>query len=340
MSNVRVMVVDDSVTMRALFSGVLERAEGIQVVGCATCADDAREQMKKLKPDVITLDVEMPGMTGLEFLEEIMQTKPTPVIMLSTLTQKGGGASLRAHELGAYGCFPKPKTASPEEFDRIGPQLAAMVRAAASGEGRAKAETTEGYNWNGKVVAMAASTGGIDALLHVLPAFPGACPPVVVLQQLEPNLVEPFRARLSKVVRPQVKLAANGMKLLPGCIYLACDPTTHFAIDQWPNPILRTSSADPIGGCRPSANVLFATLGKTAKTEAVGVMLTGQGSDGVAGLKALRAAGARTIAEDANAACPEAPLAAKAADAVDSVLPLDEIAAAVLAECRATAQAA
>src|SRR3546814_2176342 len=165
----RVLVVDDSITMRALFTDVLERSSGISVVGAAANADEARDMIAELKPDVLTLDVEMPGKSGLEFLEELMESKPIPVVMLSTLTQKGAQTSFKALELGAVDCFPKPQQATPAEFDKIVDKLGKLVIAAASGKVRAKsikagmADATSDmhFEWNGQLTAMSASTGGV-----------------------------------------------------------------------------------------------------------------------------------------------------------------------------------
>ena len=166
------MVVDDSITMRALFSDVLERTEGISVIGAAANADEARDMIKDLKPDVLTLDVEMPGKSGLEFLEELMETSPMPVVMLSTLTQKGAQTSFKALELGAVDCFPKPQQATPAEFDKIVDKLGKLVIAAAGGKVKTKAAkaaapaaalSERAFEWNGKLVAMSASTGGVEA---------------------------------------------------------------------------------------------------------------------------------------------------------------------------------
>ena len=175
MSNARVLIVDDSLTMRALFSGVVERARGIEVVGMAADANEARQMMIALKPTVVTLDVEMPGMNGIEFLEEIMRDRPTPVIMLSTLTQKGSETSFRALELGAIDCFPKPKSATPDEFNALAPKLAALVIAASNGGVKKAKPVTQApaasFDWNGKIVGLSTSTGGVEALLGLLPSF-------------------------------------------------------------------------------------------------------------------------------------------------------------------------
>jgi two-component system chemotaxis response regulator CheB len=216
MSNARVLIVDDSLTMRALFSGVLERARGIDVVGMAANADEARELMIRLKPDVVTLDVEMPGMSGLDFLEEIMRERPTPVVMLSTLTQKGAETSFRALELGAVDCFPKPKSATPDEFNALAPKLAALVIAASTGGvkqvkvARPVASVAH-FDWNGKIIALSASVGGVDAMLQLLPTFPKNCPPTIVLLQIEQGFVDPLVSRLKASCPAGVVLAEDGL---------------------------------------------------------------------------------------------------------------------------------
>lgn len=342
MSHVRVLVVDDSVTMRALFSGVLEKAEGIEVVGLAGNADEAREQIIALKPDVMTLDVEMPGMSGLEFLEEVMRERPMPVVMLSTLTQKGAATSLRALELGAVECFPKPTQATMEEFARLAPKLTALVRAAAAGrvrsgeQRRAVRPAEEMFDWNGRVVAISTGTGGVDALLRILPDFPVNCPPTLVVMPLEPDFVEPVVARLNDATPAQVVLAQDGAALAQGAILLAADPRFHMVVDRWPGASIRMLASDPVAGSRPSASLLFATLAKTAKADAIGVMLTGMGNDGVAGLKALRAACGGAIAQDpASAMVREAPAAAIAVGAATDVVMLEDMARVLLDNCRA-----
>jgi two-component system chemotaxis response regulator CheB len=325
---------------------VLERARGIDVVGMAANADEARELMIRLKPDVVTLDVEMPGMSGLDFLEEIMRERPTPVVMLSTLTQKGAETSFRALELGAVDCFPKPKSATPDEFNALAPKLAALVIAASTGGvkqvkvARPVASVAH-FDWNGKIIALSASVGGVDAMLQLLPTFPKNCPPTIVLLQIEQGFVDPLVSRLKASCPAGVVLAEDGLALQQGTIYIVTDPGSHAVVDRWPNPSLRLLRSDPVNGVRPSASLLFATIAKTAGANAIGAVLTGMGTDGAAGLKALRGTGARTICQDAaTSVVHEAPAAAKAAGAVELELPLGDIAAAALDACRRIANAA
>jgi two-component system chemotaxis response regulator CheB len=346
----RVLVVDDSITMRALFTDVLERTEGISVVGAAANADEAQDMIKELKPDVLTLDVEMPGKSGLEFLEELMEVNPMPVVMLSTLTQKGAQTSFKALELGAVDCFPKPQQATPAEFDKIVDKLGKLVIAAAGGKVKSKAAkaaapatalSERAFDWNGKLVAMSASTGGVEAVTELLSSFPANCPPTIVLQQMEAGFADPFAAKLNDKIKPDVLVAADGMKLEQGKVYIVADPSKHAVIDRWPDASIRLLGNDPVQGFRPSADLLFATIAKTAKGEGIGMILTGMGRDGANGLKALRAAGGKTFAQDKDSCMVhEAPAAAVAQGAVEQQLPLEGLAAAALSAAGTLAKAA
>ncbi|MBD3761128.1 chemotaxis-specific protein-glutamate methyltransferase CheB [Sphingomonadaceae bacterium G21617-S1] len=349
----RVLIVDDSITMRAFFGAIFERHRNIEVVGTAASADEARRMMIDKRPNVVTLDVEMPGMSGLDFLTEIMRDRPTPVIMLSSLTQKGAETSFEALERGAVDCFPKPASTNREEFAE---KLCALVLAASTGSARvaryakdapartptaASATAQAGFDWNGKIVTISASTGGVDALLELLPAFPANCPPTVITLAIDPDFVPPLLQRLNSRCPAKVLLAEDGRPLQPGVVQIACDPGTHAVIDRWPNPSLRLLRSDPVNGARPSASLLFATAAKTAGAQSVGAILTGIGADGVAGLKALRATGALTISQDSlTCLVDQAPAAARAAGAVELDLPIEAIAATILDSCRRQADAA
>lgn len=347
MTDARVLVVDDSTTMRALFCGMFERIKGITVLDHAASAEEARTIMQRVRPDVVTLDIEMPGMNGLQFLEEIMRERPMPVIMLSTLTQKGADASIRAMELGAFDCFPKPTAATPAEFERIAPKLGALLKAAASGKAavprKKMAETVveEGYRPNGRVVALSASTGGVAALMQIVAAFPADCPPTIITLPLEGSVADSFVARLDSSARPRIRRASDGQRLEPGNVYVAADCGHHALVERWPEAELKLVAADPVGGARPSASVLFATLAKVAGPNVVAGMLTGLGTDGAAGLMALRKAGAVTFAQDVGtAAAGEAPAAALAMGAAQRPVPLADITRFVLDQCREAARAA
>ncbi|HEX5537531.1 MAG TPA: chemotaxis-specific protein-glutamate methyltransferase CheB [Sphingobium sp.] len=353
---VKVLVVDDSITMRALFSSALERSGDLIVVGAAANADEARDMIVELKPDVVTLDIEMPGMNGIDFLEEIMTTKPMPVVMLSTLTQKGAEVTLKALEIGAVDCFPKPTKATPDEFASISGKLCKLVvtaakskvkkydpeaaaqAAAATQHKAAAAEAavapTRVYKWNGSIVALSASTGGGVAVTELLSGWPANCPPTIVLQQLEEGLAAPFASRLNGAIAPEVVLAEDGMALQPGFVYLLASPDKHGLVDRWPGGAIRLVARDPVNGMRPSADLLLTTLAKAARDKAVGVILSGSGTDGAAGLGAVKQLGGLTLCQDRDSAMVfEASAAAIAKGAVEAQLPLAELARTILDRC-------
>jgi len=308
---IKVLVVDDSITMRALFTNALERSRDLVVVGAAEDADEARQMIEDLRPDVLTLDIEMPGMNGIDFLTELMETRPMPVVMLSTLTQKGADISLRAIEIGAVDCFPKPARATPDEFEKISSKLcktvltaaktnlAARRPAAAVATGATQAATVEGgYVWQGEIVAIAGGMGAIEAATEMLAAFPANCPPTVVALAIDEGLGVPFASKLSRAGTAKVKLAADGETLEAGTIYVAVDPRYHVMVDRWPGGKLRLVERDPVAGVRPSADLLFAAVAKTAAAKGIGVVLSGGGSDGAAGIAAIKAAGGICLAQD------------------------------------------
>jgi two-component system, chemotaxis family, protein-glutamate methylesterase/glutaminase len=334
----RVLVVDDSLTMRALFSSVLERSRDIVVVGMASSADEARQLIPELKPNVLTLDVEMPGMNGLEFLAELMETRPIPVVMLSTLTQKGATTSLKAYELGAVECFPKPMKATPDEFDKIAGKLGKLVVAASQSNVSAPRQTTAqstqtaAFEWDGRPVGISVSTGGVDALMMMLTAWPVNCPPTIVVLPIDPELVKALAAKLDSSIAPSVRIATDGEAAEQGTIYFACDPLHHVVIDTWPDGRLRMIDRDPVKGARPSANMLFGSMAKAGG--GIGVIMSGMGDDGAAGIKLLRDAGGRTLAQDAaSSVVHEAASAAIALGGIDQSVSLDQLAGAVLAAC-------
>lgn len=340
MHDARVLVVDDSAAMRALFCDVLEQTKNIRVVGTAANAAEARERIAELMPNVVTLDVEMPGMSGIEFLEEVMTTNPLPVVMLSSLTQSGTETSLKAFELGAVECFPKPLKATPEQFAKTVGKLGKIVLAAANSNVRdkprsrgAKADAAGGYASNGKIAAFSASMGGVDALTEVLSRYPKNCPPTVIILQTEPALAQMFIDRANKDFQCAVKAAAEGAELAPGTVHIAFDPGKHVIVEPGSPARLRLVERDPVEGFRPSATLLFGSLSR-GNMPTIGAVLTGMGEDGAKGLKLLQAAGCRTLAQDrATATVPQAPAAAVEAGAVDAELKLEDLAADVLANC-------
>ena len=348
MAVTKVLVVDDSLTMRALFSTTLESAANLTVVDSAADADEARELIAKLRPDVVTLDIEMPGMNGIDFLEEIMSTHPIPVVMLSTLTQKGADETLRALELGAVDYFSKPTKATPDEFKKLSTKLCKLVAAAAKTQpkkytprasgGAAAAGQSEGggaYDWNGNLVDISSSVGGSVAINGLLSAWPEDCPPTIVLQQLEEGLGVPFASRLNKAIKPNTIMAEDGMKLEQGNVYILAHPDKHGVVDRWSGGSIRLVDRDPINGVRPSADLLFSSLAKVGGGKVIGALLSGAGNDGVAGLAALRQSGAMTVSQSPDDAMVSETIdAAIAKGAVQHQLPIEKLAELMLEKCK------
>ena len=336
MHDARVLVVDDSAAMRALFSDVLEQSRNVTVIGTAGNAAEAREQIAALKPNVLTLDVEMPGMSGIEFLEELMSTNPIPVVMLSSLTQSGTETSLKAYELGAVECFPKPLKATPEQFAKTVGKLGKIVLAAANSNVRERKphQSGGGGSSNAPKEARAVNTNFVpNGHIAAFADYPEQCPPTIITLQSEPALVDTFINRLSGELKCTIALAKDGALLTPGTIHIAADPDQHVVFEPGSPPRIRMMRRDPVDGARPSATLLFGTMAR-AGVPAVGAILTGMGSDGAKGLKLMRDAKCKTFIEDRNTATvSEAPAAAMAANAAEKELPLAELAEAILALC-------
>jgi two-component system chemotaxis response regulator CheB len=310
MSPVRVVIVDDSATMRGLISSVLRRDPEIEVVGTAGDPYEARETIKNLNPDVITLDIEMPNMNGLEFLERIMRLRPMPVVMVSTLTTAGAEATLRALEAGAVDCVAKPtgvgggnEAALNELPYRVKNAARATVRArvdAPPSPPRPKA--AKPYTPSGDVVAIGSSTGGVEALLTVIGNYPENCPPTVITQHMPATFTKSFAARLDRATPAHVQEAYDGAPLEVGKVYLAPGGETHLEIVRSGGLRCRLRTGDPVSGHRPSVDVLFNSVAATVGKDSVAAILTGMGKDGAQGLAAIRAAGGGTLGQD-EASC-------------------------------------
>lgn len=308
MSPARVLVVDDSATMRGLISAVLNSDPDVSVVGQASDAMEARAAIKELNPDVVTLDIEMPNMNGLEFLEKIMTLRPMPVIMVSSLTHRGAEASIAALEIGAFDCIGKPAPGDSRPFH----ELIEKVKAAAKSSYRhqytrtpqaqptspANANVASEYRVGRKIVAIGSSTGGVEALIEVLKKFPVNCPPTVITQHMPPTFTKSFAERLNRLCAPQVNEATDGARLEIGRIYLAPGGERHMAVANPHAPTIRLIEKPPVNGHRPSVDVLFDSVAELAGRNAVGVILTGMGRDGATGLLKMRHAGARTVGQN------------------------------------------
>jgi two-component system chemotaxis response regulator CheB len=347
MKRIRVLIVDDSALMRQLLSALFGADPEIEVVGTAADPVAAQAKLEALAPDVITLDVEMPKMDGLTFLENLMQTRPTPVVMVSSLTERGGDVTLRALELGAIDFVSKPKIDVARGTMDLGCEIVTKVKAAARARVRTprrpaatpRAESmrpsrTPGHTLRttSRIIAIGASTGGTEALREVLTAMPADAPPIVIVQHMPPVFTRQFADRLNGLCRVHVKEARDGDALMQGQALIAPGGDMHLElVRSGASYGVKLVAAPPVGHHRPSVDVMFASCARAVGPNAVGAILTGMGADGARGLLAMRAAGARTLAEDESTCVVFGmPKEAIARGAVEMVVPIDRMAAAIL----------
>ncbi|MFD2237261.1 protein-glutamate methylesterase/protein-glutamine glutaminase [Aureimonas populi] len=304
MSATRVLVVDDSATMRALIKHALAADERIEIAGEAADPMEARQKIKALDPDVVTLDIEMPGMNGLEFLEKIMRLRPTPVIMVSTLTQPGASATLEALELGAFDCIGKPGGAARDTLSLL-PNLIheagrARHRIMARGATAPRAPAplaAPNPEWP-ELVAIGSSTGGVEVLIQLLADWPADGPPTLIVQHLPAAFTSSFAARLDRASRARVVEAREGLPILPGHVYLA-PGGHHLTVRKMLGKLhCRLNEDATVQGHRPSVDVLFRSIAEVHEKSCTGVILTGMGRDGAEGLLDMRRKGFRTLAQD------------------------------------------
>lgn len=344
---IKVLICDDSAVIRHILTAFIEEAEDMELVGSAIDPYDAREKIKQLNPDVLTLDIEMPKMDGLSFLEKIMTLRPMPVIMVSTLTQRGADATLRALELGAFDYLGKPEqglTDSAAESFRT--NLLNKIRAAASSRTaerfRARSQqpkptVSTTYTAPAKpfeLIAIGASTGGVEALRDVFASLPDNLPPITLVQHMPAAFCQSFAARLNQVSAVKVALAKHGEILKPGHAYIA-DGSKHLMVGQRNNALIaRLSEGVPVSGHCPSVDVLFESTAHAVQERAVGVILTGMGRDGASGLLAMRQQGASTLGQnEASCVVYGMPKVAHLMGAVEKQKPLSEIAAGIIKAC-------
>ncbi len=347
MRRTRVLIVDDSALMRELLSSILSKPSDLEVVGVANDPVQALPLLRSLSPDVMTLDVEMPKQDGLSFLADVMRERPLPVVMVSSITERGSDLALKALELGAIEVVEKPKldlragvmlraeelltkvrgaaTARPQAIRRTAAGAAARpahVPAAARKASDAPV-TAHAPSLSGRVIAIGASTGGTEALAALLSELPATCPPVVIVQHMPAQFTPKFASRLDSLCQIRVRQAEDGDALLPGTALLA-PGGRHLRISQGGSHYVARLSTAPenVAHC-PSVDVLFESVAATARQRGVGVILTGMGADGAKGMLAMRNVGAHTFAQD-EATCVVfgMPKEAIARGGVERVLPL------------------
>jgi two-component system chemotaxis response regulator CheB len=341
MSRIRVLVVDDSATIRRLLTAVLSRDPNIEVVGAAQDAAVARQMIKELNPDVITLDVEMPNMNGLEFLEKIMRLRPMPVVMVSTLTQQGTDVTLSALEIGAVDYFAKPVDNVAAHIEECARDLCEKVTTAAAARVHPYVRrdppvvlVKSDFDPGPTVVAIGSSTGGVEALIEVLSHFPRNCPATVITQHMPAHFTTSFAERLDRICQPHVCEARDGAALSAGQVYLAPGGEAHLSVSGVGVLRCRLVKDALVNGHRPSVDVLFRSVALTARHHAIGVILTGMGRDGASGLLEMRKSGAATLGQDeASSVVYGMPRVAHEIGAVERQLPLQQIGQEVLNIC-------
>ncbi len=375
MEKIKVVVVDDSALVRSLLSEIVNKQRDMTCVGAASDPYVAREMIRNLNPDVITLDVEMPRMDGIDFLEKLMRLRPMPVVMVSTLTERGAEVTMRALELGAVDFVAKPKVGVSHGLAEAASEIVEKIRvasrarvfrrttaaAAAIGGGApagAKAPRPADApaspasapaatprvapigvrQGTEKIVAIGSSTGGTEAIRAILTALPHDFPAILITQHMPPGFTRSFADRLNQQCRIQVKEAGHQERLVPGHAYIA-PGGVHLRVERsGANYVAALDNAEPVNRHRPSVEVLFNSVAQCVGPNAIGVMLTGMGRDGAEGMRRMRDAGAYNVAQDeATCVVYGMPREAVAAGAVHEILPITAIAAHLLERVRSSA---
>lgn len=335
---IKVLIVDDSAVMRQLLTKILDMDAGFEVVGIAADPFIAREKIKRLNPDVITLDIEMPGMDGITFLERLMRLRPMPVVMISSLTERGASATLRALELGAVDFVTKPQWAAPHKIEDLAEEIRSKVRAAAGSRLRAEALPIAGAVprikvptstvQSSSIVVIGASAGGTQAIKEVLDRVSGPLPAMAIVQHMPPKFTTLFAERLNTSSALEVREGRDGDRLQNG-VALVAPGGLHMAVTRDAGGYgVRVFDAAPVNRHRPAVDVLFDSAAQEFGPAALGILLTGMGDDGARGMLALRQAGAYTIAQDEKTCVVFGmPDQAIRLGAAAEVLPLERIAA-------------
>lgn len=354
---IKVLIIDDSALMRSMLTEVINSAPDLEVVGVAPDPIVAREMIKTHHPDVLTLDIEMPKMDGLDFLARLMRLRPMPVVMISSLTQRGSEATLQALELGAVDFVPKPTVSSTGGVENYRVEICEKIKAAYGARPRVPVRTQaplkpllrEPSEANGgaagglpervlhdRLVAIGASTGGTEAIKEVLCSLPGQMPPILIVQHMPEMFTASFAKRLDGLCALRVKEAEQGEKVVPGTVYLA-PGHSHLSVRRAAGGyVCELAQSEPVNRHRPAVDVLFNSVARQAGAHALGVLLTGMGKDGAQGLLAMRQAGAWTIGQDQESCVVYGmPREAAMIGALDEVAPLKDVGRRVLSRLRA-----
>lgn len=348
------IVVDDSALVRSLLSEIINRQRDMECIGTANDPLVAREMIRELNPDVITLDVEMPRMDGIDFLGRLMRLRPTPVVMISTLTERGAEVTMKALELGAVDFVAKPRVGLASGLNDLASQIVDKIRVAAVAQVRraparealpaggssgavstAPASALLGRLSTEKLICIGASTGGTEAIKEVLVQMPADSPAIVITQHMPPGFTTSFAARLNGLCQITVKEAVNGERILPGHAYIAPGGTQFHVARSGANYVAVVDDGPPVNRHKPSVEVLFKSAAAVVGRNAFGIMLTGMGNDGAAAMREMKDAGSYNYVQD-EATCIVfgMPREAIAHGAADEVLPLGQIAPALITRLR------
>jgi two-component system chemotaxis response regulator CheB len=358
-SKIRVLIIDDSALIRQMLTKILNTAHDIEVVGTAADPYIAREKIKRLNPEVLTLDVEMPRMDGLIFLKNLMRLRPTPTVMISALTQKGAEITLQAMEYGAIDFICKPQLDIAGTFEEYTNEIVGKIRVAA----RAKLHSTHSLNaekmlkippkysadiiisqkpqhrhshfkTSDKIIAIGASTGGTEAIKTILVEMPSDAPGIVISQHIPAMFSRSFASRMNQLSAMNVYEAEDGKIILPGHVYIA-PGNQHLLVERdGARYICRLNQGNPVNRHRPSVDVLFRSIAHNVGANAIGVILTGMGDDGALGIKEMHEAGATTLAQDEQTSVVWGmPGEAVKRGGIDHIVPLPSIAGRLLSLC-------
>lgn len=348
---IRVIVVDDSALVRSLLAEIINWQSDMECIGTANDPLIAREMIRELNPDVITLDVEMPRMDGIDFLGRLMRLRPMPVLMISTLTERGAEVTLKALELGAVDFVAKPRVGLSSGLNELAGQIVDKIRVASVAHvrriqrdpvtgGNAAPVSTPSAGLLGrlsteKLIFIGASTGGTEAIKEVLVHMPADSPAIVITQHMPPGFTTSFAARLNGLCQITVKEAVNGERILPGHAYIAPGGTQFHISRSGANYVAVVDDGPPVNRHKPSVEVLFKSAAAVVGRNAFGIMLTGMGNDGAAAMREMKDAGSYNYVQD-EASCIVfgMPREAIAHGAADEVLPLTQIAPALVARLR------